>query len=422
MRRLFLSVAILAVSLLAAFYILRLWRGLRLLESHPSRENLLLSMGSIPSSPDPFYRLGLFYEWDMRNIDLKESARFLEGAIRRNPFEQRYWLNLAQILHKMDEEDRSREALEKGIFVFPTGYTGRWVSATLLLEQGATEKALTHFRYILSNYPNKSQTVYSVLHRTLDDTDFMLEKVVPKDPYSLNQYISYLYETGDLPSVRKGWQRKISEGFKSSREETLRYIQFLISHGEVNEAFEVWEGRIREEGLPIPSDGDRITNGGFEKEEVLGGGFDWRIEKVEGAEISPDPSVAFEGRRSMKIVFSGKENVDFRHVYQFVSLKPDTEYFLQAQMRSQGITTRSGVKMEVVGVGAAFQRASESLTGDNEWKGVTLSFRTPAQSKGGVVRVRREKTDKLDRFIGGTVWIDRVRLTEKAQSPSLRKR
>jgi hypothetical protein len=42
-----------------------------------------------------------------------------------------------------------------------------------------------------------------------------------------------------------------------------------------------------------------------------------------------------------------------------------------------------------------------------------VSFRTPARSQGGVVRIRREKTDKFDRLISGTVWIDDVRLIEK---------
>jgi len=81
-------------------------------------------------------------------------------------------------------------------------------------------------------------------------------------------------------------------------------------------------------------------------------------------------------------------------------------------MKSQGVTTKSGVKIEVVGVGAAFYKASEPLTGDNDWKELMVAFRTPPQSQGGLVRIRREKTDKFDRFISGTVWLDHVRLTE----------
>ena len=142
--------------------------------------------------------------------------------------------------------------------------------------------------------------------------------------------------------------------------QTLRHIEFLISRGELNEAFQVWKARLQEEGLSAPSDGNLITNGGFEKEKILGGGFDWKIEKVPGAEISFDPSVAFEGKSSLKIVFNGKENVDFYHVYQFVPLKSNTEYVLKANMKTQAVTTKSGLKIEISGVGPGLLQSHRS--------------------------------------------------------------
>ena len=69
--------------------------------------------------------------------------------------------------------------------------------------------------------------------------------------------------------------------------------------------------------------------------------------------------------------------------------------------------------MEIIGIGSALHGVSEPLLGDNEWKEVTVAFRTPPQSQGGLVRIRRERTDKFDRYISGTVWIDNIRLTEK---------
>ena len=145
----------------------------------------------------------------------------------------------------------------------------------------------------------------------------------------------------------------------------------------------------------------------------MGGGFDWKISPVNGAKVSFDPSIAFEGRRSLKITFNGKENVDFYHVYQCAALKSDTDYLLKAHFKTKGVTTKSGLKLEFIGMNPAFQKASDFLTGDHEWTELAISFRTPPQSQGGVIRVRREKTDKFDRFIAGEVWIDNVRLTEK---------
>ncbi len=415
MKRIFFSVLAVIVSLAAGYSIISIWRGISLYQINLSKENLLRATRLAPSNPDPYYRLGLFYQWELRHIDLKESAYYFRKAIERNPLEQDYWLNLAKIYQRMGENTLSQRASENAISVFPTGYRGRWVIGNLHLQQGGLEKALPHFSYILAYYPNQSPMVYDVLRKALNDPDFVLERIVPKDPSSFKQYLSYLYETGDKDSARRTWARRSSFGYQPDRGETLRHIEFLMSKSEFNEAFHVWKARLREEGLPAPEDSNLITNGGFEKEKILGGGFDWKIEKVSGAEASFDPSVALEGKRSLKIVFNGKENVDFYHVYQFVPLKSNTEYVLKANMKTQAVTTKSGLKIEVSGVGPTFHGVSETLTGNNEWRELIVTFRTLTQSQGGLVRIRREKTDKFDRFISGTVWIDNVSLTEKSK-------
>ena len=415
MKRIFFPFLAVVVSLAAGYSIVCLWRGISLKPIHPSDENLLKAIRFSPPNPEPYFRLGLFYQWDIRHVDLAESARYFRKAIERDPLEQEYWLQLAKILQRMGESTVSQRALENAIRVFPTGYRGRWVSANLFLQQGDFEKALPHFTYILAHYPNQSSLVYDVLEKAVNDPDVVLERIVPKDPSSFKQYLSYLYGAGDPGAARKAWARRLSFGYQADRGETIRYIEFLISQGEFNEAFQVWRARYQEEGLSPLSERDLISNGDFGKDEILGGGFDWKIEKASGTEVSFDPSVAFEGKRSLKIVFTGKENVDFYHVSQFVPLKSDTDYVLIANMKTQAVTTKSGPKIEVLGTGQAFHTVSETLTGDNEWRKLIVSFRTPAQLQGGLVRVRREKTDKFDRYISGTVWIDHVSLTEKSR-------
>ena len=412
-KRLSISILILVTLFLATYFIFRAWKGVHLLQSSPSKENFLRTIRLIPSSPDPYYRMSLFHEWEMKSIDPEESLRFLKEAIERNPFEQRYWLDLAQIFHLKGERKGSEEALEKAVSVFATGYRGRWVSGTLLLQQGSLDKAFPHFAYILSHYPNRSHLVYEISSRAVDDRDLLIERLLPRDPSSINRYIGYLCEIGDHELAKKAWRKKVSYGFKSSREETIRYIELLIGHGELNEGFEVWREALREEGLTIPADGNLISNGGFEQDKLLGGGFDWKIGKVKGAEISFDSSVTFEGKRSLKIAFDGKENVNFYHVYQYAPLSPETEYLLKTFVKSEKITTRSGVMIEIIGIGPRLYSASEPVTGSNKWKELTLTFKTPAGSQGGLVRVRREETEKLDRFIAGTVWIDGFQLREK---------
>jgi len=413
MKRLLLPILILILAIVAGYSVLSVWRGVSLYRENPSRDDLERMIRLTPSNPDPYYRMALFQEWDIRNIDHDRSLHFLKKAIQYNPLEQQYWIQLARIFFRMEQKEASEKAMERAILVFPTGYQGRWVSGNLLLQQGAVEKAIPHFTYILTHYPNQAYLVYEVLRKTFDDPDFIFEEFVPKDPASTSQYLAYLYEMGSKESAKKVWQKKTLFGHKMGREETLRHIEFLIGVADLREAFEFWKARLRQEGLPLGPEGDLITNGGFEIDAILGGGFDWRVSRVPGAEVSIDPANRLEGGRSLKISFNGKENVDFHHVSQHVALKPDTDYVLRANLKSQGITTKSGLKMEMLGIGPSFYKSSESLIGDNDWKELEIVFRTPVQCRGGLVRFRRERTDKFDRLISGTIWIDRVSLKEK---------
>lgn len=412
MRRIFFYLLIIILSCGVAYDILLQWKGVYLFQSQPSEKEFLKALRFAPLHPGPFYGLSLFHQWDIQHIDLRKSLDYMGQAIERNILEQVYWINLAKIYQRSGEKKAFEEALGNAILVFPTGFEGRWATGTLLLQEGTLEKALPHFAYILRHYPEQSSLVYDVWLKVTDDADFILGELVPEEHACLRYYLSYLYGLGDGESAKKVWKRMNSLGHKVDRDEALRHIEFLIARGETDEAFEVWKVRLQEEGLPIPFDGNLITNGRFEKEEILGGGFDWKIGNVSGAKVSFDPSVAFEGKSSLKIIFDGKENVDFHHVYQLVPLKPDTDYLLRAYMKTKAVSTKSGPKIEVYGIGSAFHGSSEPLIGDNEWKELKVAFRTSTQSLGGVVRVRREKTDKFDRFISGTVWIDHVQLTE----------
>jgi hypothetical protein len=94
-------------------------------------------------------------------------------------------------------------------------------------------------------------------------------------------------------------------------------------------------------------------------------------------------------------------------------LKPNQRYSLKAHLKTKALTTQSGIRIEIVGIGPAFYGASVPLTGDNDWRELSFFFETPPKSQGGVVKLRREKSDKFDRLLSGTVWLDNVRITEE---------
>lgn len=414
-RRIILGILVLLICCWAGVSIVYTWKGFYPYPPPFSAAGLLSALQYEPANPDPYYRLGLFYQWDVRHFNLEKAIYYLKEALKRNPLEQEYWLNLAKAFQKQDNYSLAEEALKMALMVSPTSYRSRWIGGNLFLQKGDYNQAIPYFSFILKNYPAQSRPVYEVWEQAGGDRHFILEKLVPEDSLSLSQFLSYLYEVGDGELALKAWQKRNNLGYKPSLPETLQVVDFLIAQRLLPAGFQIFQDLRRQEGFAT-SNKNLVTNGGFEEERFLGRGFDWHLDQSSSFNISFDRSVFYEGQKSLLITFLGKDNVHFHHVFQYVPLKPNQDYLLRAFLKTEAITTQSGIKLEVASINGSFHKQSATLTGSNDWQEMTISFRTPPILQGGLVRLRREQIQKFDRFISGKVWVDKVSLEEKRGS------
>jgi hypothetical protein len=181
----------------------------------------------------------------------------------------------------------------------------------------------------------------------------------------------------------------------------------------VDEAGVVWNQALQAAAVPRESDagGSLVWNGGFEN-EPLDGGFDWRFRPIEGVEISWDEESLQSGRRSLRIDFDGKTNVNFENVWQYVPVSPSTSYRFSAFVRTQDLTTDSGIRFEIRDVSrpSAPERSTLNLVGTQSWTEQNLEVFTGPDTRLLQIVLRRTHSDKLGNKIQGTAWIDDVAL------------
>jgi len=111
MKRCLRSLLLVALSLLVGYHTLNAWRGFTLSMGGTSKEDLLAAIRAAPENPDPYYRLGVLYQWGLVQTDLEKAKYYLQSAIVRNPLEQEYWLALARVLQRMGEDAAFERAL-----------------------------------------------------------------------------------------------------------------------------------------------------------------------------------------------------------------------------------------------------------------------------------------------------------------------
>ena len=114
---------------------------------------------------------------------------------------------------------------------------------------------------------------------------------------------------------------------------------------------------------------------------------------------------------SLLIQFAGTHNVNYANAFEFVRVAPSRSYRLQGFMRTEGITTDSGPRLQVRDAydPRILDAFSEDLKGDSRgWTPVLLDFKTAPQTDLIAIVVSRLPSRKLDNQIAGKVWVDDV--------------
>src|SRR6202012_4866345 len=91
-----------------------------------------------------------------------------------------------------------------------------------------------------------------------------------------------------------------------------------------------------------------VVNGDFEQ-DIFGGGFDWHYVERPQVSITQETGVAYQGTRSLAVSFAG-DNIQEFGLNQYVPVKPNSRYRLQAYVKADNIVGASGPRLTVVDV------------------------------------------------------------------------
>lgn len=346
--------------------------------------------------------------------DAGEAVRLSEEAVRLAPLDARGWARLGAAYEAAGRTADAAPAYHKAVVLFPRSPQMNWSLGNFLLRQDDTAGALAAFRKVVTASPAMRRGAFQMAWGATDDSRQILEGMIPQQREVFLDYLRYLLDTGRLDAAREVWWRMLDGGFPMEQPEAFRYIDALLAAQRGEDAMAAWEAlAARAPALFATAhrSGNRVTNGGFEF-DVLNGGFDWRFVPVEGAAVRVVSGRTVEGERCLEVAFAGARNVDFSHVFQFVPVEPATRYLFTARVRAREITSDSGPRFLLRDAGDARRLHAETsaILGSAEWTELRLEFRTSPATRLLDVRLIRPASRKFDGQIGGTLWVDDVRV------------
>jgi tetratricopeptide (TPR) repeat protein len=386
------------------------------LARRPTVGNLERAVKLDPSNADYHMRLAGLYEYSPVDFQLEKAEEHFRRATHLDPYDPETWLELAAAMEFQVRLGEAGDCLRRVDLLAPNLPGYQWPVANFYLLQGNTDEAFRHFRVVLAGTAQYNSNVFSLAWKATDDAGKILQQLIPARVATEFAYLNFLVSQHHLDQADAVWKRILAGQEEFPPDSTSPYIDNLIGARRPEEAYQVWTD-LQKKGLirysSTPSETNLMSNGDFE-DEMLNFGFAWRIVPMEGVYAGLDTSNYHSPSHALLVQFSGNQNLFYGHVLQYRKVSPGQAYRLQAFMKTEGITTDSGPRLQVYDAYsfAALDKSTEDLTGSTGgWTPLLLDFTTGPKTQLIVVRLIRLPSKKLDNLISGKVWLDDVQLT-----------
>jgi tetratricopeptide (TPR) repeat protein len=367
-----------------------------------------------PSSAENWYRLGRYRQLDFDHPDLKLAISYYRRAVALDPPSPFYKLDLATALEIAGDDAEAEKYFRAAQTNYPISGEVSWRYGNFLLRQQRLPEAYTEIHRAVLVDPKLLPSAISRAWRSNPDVRVLLDQILPDTPDGGWDALEFLTQAQQPDAALAVWNHFIAKKPSIRRGSLLAFLDLLVAQDKFEEAGAAWHQALALQGAP-PNESagwPLVYDGGFES-ELSGGGFGWHQQDVSGAEFDFDTAEKHSGARSARIIFDGSQNLSYGHLYQTVLVQPRTRYKFRGFLRTDQISTDSGMQFEI-----RDSRRPQDLdlltlneTGTQPWTLEEVEFATGPQTHLIQITLRRAPSTHLDNQLRGTVWVDDVDLS-----------
>ena len=371
-----------------------------------------------PADPEVHRRLGILECYLLNPPNYADGLKQFRQATELAPLSSLYWSNLGSACESSGDRACADTAFERLLSLNPMMPRSYWVVGNHYLRTDRSQEALAQFRRLLELGPDSgyAERTFQLCLQAVNDPDAVFRQVLAgrKDPKLGLDYVDYLGRHGQSDAAYRVWTLAVANAQSFPLALAKPYLERLLSLQRYQEALAVWEDLERLGIVKKPANedlGNLVFNGGFEQ-DPLNAGFDWHSAKASFLSFDFADPGAHQGNRCLRLNFTVKRNETYQPVLQLVPVVSGQAYQLAAYVRSEDITSDSGLRLHVFDPihSEDLDVSTETTAGTTPWHPVNLTFQAGPDTRFVVVSVWRPRSRTFPPEISGSFWLDDVSL------------
>jgi tetratricopeptide (TPR) repeat protein len=411
-RRLALLLVSLATAAILIFQAGRLWLANSRLESDKVG-SIERGAALVPGDGAAWDRLGRARQWDFLNSDVPAAITDYKKAVEQDPGSAFYWMDLAGAYEAAGDQARAQDSYAQAKAVYPASAEVAFHYGNFLLRVGKYPEGYRELQRAVRADPKLLSLAISRTWRSSGDVDQLLDQMLPADKEAYLQAVDFFASIRQPDPALAVWHRLVILGQPFPLQRAFPILDELIHEDRADDARRLWREALVAAGLPHaePSNHSLVWNGDFAR-DFANGGLDWRWSDLPGVAIGFDSAPAPNGSRALRLDFGGGSNLAVNVPFEYVPVEPSRSYHFSGFMRTQEITTESGMRLAIGDpnhVGAP-GLITDNFTGSRPWTSVEGDLTTGPQTHFLFVRLFRTPSRLFDNKLGGTVWIADISL------------
>ena len=362
-----------------------------------------------PGNPEYWYLLGRFWQYNLDEPDPEKAIQSYRTSLSFDPNDGGTWAELATAYELEGDVSSAQESFLRAKQAYPLSAEVAWRYGNFLLRQGRTDEAFKEIHHAVEADPRRGAEAFSRCLRVEPNIDAILSKVLPPSSAIYVDILRDLTADNQIDNALKVWDHLAALNPHLAMQDSYSLVNTLLQRKDTGHALRIWDQTASFSGLSqLRSPNSAIWDSGFEY-GVSGPVFAWFYNSnSNGVQITPDSNEKHSGNRSLRIMFDGKNNINFSDVCTNAVVQPATNYHFSAWIRTAGLTTEQGVRFRLAQIGSENSLATQTpeIHDTQPWTRVEIPW--TSDNNGDLVRIclTRYPSEQANGDIQGTAWVD----------------